>query len=279
MVDQYSKNMKNNITRLLVLFLVFGTHSIFAQEKVEQVFKNDIDAIIKDAATGFQKSKGAFSDKQWIYVYNHSNLSIFNATADAFIGYHEATYLKYSKENLPEENFFFQKINSKTSNGAFVYENAERIFDELATNLKLKKKFEKQEKRDKGKKESIVYLENKRKVFQLIFDFEQKSVVVYIHSDLRPADVPQYLGCLVLYNIQSNSFVSANTYYVYGKTLDSPDALYGRILSDKDDSFKRLFSKYEWIPGATTYQVDQKMTALGIKEYGQKVNPEGFGIK
>jgi hypothetical protein len=145
--------------------------------------------------------------------------------------------------------------------------------------MKLKKKFEKQEKRDKGKKVGIAYLENKRKVFQLVFDIPEKSVVVYIHSDLRPADVVPYLGCLVLYNIQSNSFVSANTYYVYGKSLDSPDALYGRILSGKDESFKRLFSKYEWMPGATTYQVDQKMTSLGIKEYGQRVNPEGFGIK
>ena len=40
--------MKNYIKRLIVLFLVFITHSIFAQEKVEQVFKNDIDAIINE---------------------------------------------------------------------------------------------------------------------------------------------------------------------------------------------------------------------------------------
>jgi hypothetical protein len=93
--------------RLIVLLLGFMSISIFAQENVEQIFKNDIESILKDAATGFQKSKGNFKDKQWIYVYNYSNLSIFNATADAFFCYHEATYLKYSNENLPEENYFF----------------------------------------------------------------------------------------------------------------------------------------------------------------------------
>lgn len=113
---------------------------IAAPEPVEHLFKNNIDTIIKDAANGFRIGRGAFNTQIAFDYYHFTNQSILNSNADAQMMYHEDYYLKYVKEDVSEENYFYQRCYSNTSNGIFVYENAERIFDDLAAQMNLKKK-------------------------------------------------------------------------------------------------------------------------------------------
>ena len=255
------------------------TTYFFGQETTETTFKNDIIFIINDAATGFQKSKGNYISKEWITTYNYATTSIFNVPNAARIGYSPATYLKYSKENLPEEHFFYQNFNADDAQGNYAFENAERIFDELSEASKLKKKLEKKDKKVKSNSKSILYLKNNRKVFQLYFNLDKSSVTIYIHSDVRPNDLPIYVGCLVLYNIQMNSIVSANTYYVYGKNFKSAEYIYNNIISNMDATSQRLFSKYEWKPNASSKQISDLLKGLNVQENGRNVDVDGKTIK
>ena len=262
-----------------ILSLIVGLFSVifYAQENNEQIFKNDLNTITEDAEKGFQKSRDDCSGKSC-----NSSLNFLGVKNTAFILHSEAQYWKYSNKTDPEEFFFIQKFDSLTNQGKFVYENSERIFDEYASKNNLSKKVEKEDKwakKSNVKYRSIIYSKKRRKVFQLFFTLGYETVSIYIHSDLRPNDLPNYLGCLVLYNIQSSILASANTYYVYGNSLASADILYAKIISDKDETFKRLFVKYEWMPNASRQQVNQKMKSLGIQEYSQIINPDGFTIR
>lgn len=61
-------------------------------------------------------------------------MSIFNKNIDAHLKNIKSAYLKSKKENLPEEFCWSQDFKNK-DNGeqiVFVFENAERIFDEMA---------------------------------------------------------------------------------------------------------------------------------------------------
>lgn len=247
-------------------------------ESTEEIFRKNLDFIKKDAATGFRDSKGGFMEKtKWTNTtYHYSNSSFFNLNDDALIGYNPEEYLKFSKITIPEAYYFTQGFSTDNEKGLFVYDNAERIFDELMVLEKLKKKIVKQEKDDKNRIKEIQYLDkNKQKVLSIFFNLKDKTCSTKIYSDLRPNDLPTYNGCLVLYNIQLNSVVSANTYYVYGKNFKDAEYLYNAIRSKMDATSQRLFSKYEWKPNAGTKQIDDLLKSLNVRENASKVDVDG----
>lgn len=264
-------------TKFLLIALLICT-VFYAQENTEQVFRNDLDAIINDAAKGFRDIKGEFQSKsKWTNItYNYSNKSIFNTNKNAGIGYQPADYLPASKVYIQETYYFYQGFDCKVTSGKFVYDNAERIFDEIMKEKGLKKKIIKQDKMHKDKDKEIEYLDkNKRKVLGINFDLKEMICSLYVYSDLRPSDLPKYFGCLVLYNIQMNSVVSANTYYVYGKEFKGEEHLYNGILTKMDETSKRLFKKYEWKPNAGTKQIFDLLQSMNLRENGSKVDPDG----
>lgn len=267
-------------TKLIVLMLL--AFNVFqAQENFEQIFKNDLKVITEDAATGFPISRGDLKTTS-IYTGNYyiANTSFFNIKSDVSVSYTESKYYPSSGNTTPQQYYFYQGFDSKNPEGVYVFENAERIFDELAASKNLTKKDEKQERKLRGKQRRIFYSENYRRILELYLDLESKSAAIFVHSDLKPNDLPNYLGCLVLYNIQMNRIASINTYYVYGSQLDSAELLYGKIASRQDETWRRLFSKYEWMPNASDQQVAEKMKSLGIRpSYDYKIYVEGQRIK
>jgi hypothetical protein len=267
-------------TRLILLMLLISS-VFYAQDNFEKTFKNDLNTIIEDAGKGFANSRGYLKTSS-IYTGNYyiANKSFFNIKSDVSVSYSESKYYPSSGNTTPQQYYFYQGFDSKNPEGVFVFENAERIFDDLATNKNLKKKEEKQERKEKGKKRRIFYSENYRRILELYLDLENKSAAIFVHSDLKPNDLPNYLGCLVLYNIQMNSIASINTYYVYGSQLDSPDILYRKIANQQDATWQRLFSKYEWMPNASDQQVDIKMKSLGVRpSYTYKIDIEARTIQ
>ncbi len=261
---------------MLLAFNVFQ-----AQNNFETIFKNDLKAIAEDATSGFPISRGGLKESSaWTGNYYSTNTTFFNINTDATICYNALKYWPSSGNTTPQQYYFYQGFDAKNAEGLFVFDNAERIFDELALAKNLKKKEEKQERKDRGKKRRIFFSENYRKIFELYLDLETKFTAIYVHSDLKPNDLPNYLGCLVLYNIQMNRIASINTYYVYGSQLDSAELLYGKIASRQDELWRRLFSKYEWMPNASDQQVAEKMKSLGIRpSYSYSIDVDARNIK
>lgn len=232
--------------KIIVFTLLIVSNFLFSQAIDEATFKNDLNLIIKDATTGFQTNKGAFLDKsKWTNITNnYSNSGIFSDNQFARISYQPSDYLVYSKQYIKEEYYFCQCFNYKNDAGIFVYENAERIYDNYSVENKLKKKLIKQDKQLKDKVKRVDYNnKNGEKVLSIYFDNIQKSTCVYVYSDLRPSDIATYYGCMIVYNFQDNTIVSANTYYVYGKNFKSAEILYNGIWSRMDPSSQKIFIK------------------------------------
>ena len=68
-------------TKFLFIALLICT-VLYSQDNTEQVFRNDLDAIINEAAKGFRDIKGEFQSKsRWTNItYNYSNKSIFKVS-------------------------------------------------------------------------------------------------------------------------------------------------------------------------------------------------------
>jgi len=245
-------------------------------DDLETIFKKDLEVIFQDATTGFRESKAGYNNKSYGSTYYFAEKSFFNLNNTAQIGYTAPDYLPASKLYIDEAFFFYQNFSNETNYGKFVYDNAERIFDEIMSLKNLKKKIIKQDKSHKEINKEVVYLDNnKAKKLFIFYNLKDKSSSIYIYSDLRPTDLPKYFGCLVLYNVQMGSIVSANTYYVYGKAFKGEAYLYNIIRSKMDETSQRIFKKYEWKPNAGTKQIDELMKSLNIRENGSKVDPDG----
>jgi hypothetical protein len=260
--------------KAIVIIALLLSNFMFAQSTTEEAFKNSLQFIMKDAATGFKESKGEFSSKSFGTTYNFSKTSFFSKNAS--IGYTRANYLPASKVTIPEAYFFYQGFVDGDENDKFVYNNAERIFDEIMVMKKLKKKILKQDKYHKDKDLEIDYVDkNKRIILAIKFDIQSKITRLYIYSDLRPGNLPKYFGCLIMYNVQSNTIASANTYYVYGSEFKGAEYLYNAIRSKMDATSQRLFSKYEWKPNAGKKQIFELLQSLNLRENGSSVDPDG----
>ena len=266
-------------TRLILLTWLVA-NVLHAQVNLEVLFNSDVKNIIEDATKGFPITKGDLKDRQWGKSYYVPNNTIFSISNNANVTYSEPKYYPSSGSTDLQQYYFYQGFDSKNEQGIFVFENAERIFDEIATTLQLEKKVAKQKRKERSKNKSIFYSKGYQQVLQLYFDLENKSVSLYIFSDLKPNDLPNYLGCLILYNIQGTILASVANYYVYGSQLDSAEILYNKIMMGQDETYRRCYSKYEWMPNISDQQLDLKMKNLKIRpSYDCKINVEGQKIK
>lgn len=268
--------MKN----FLKLILILTSSSFFGQQTNEELFKKDLDFLINDAQTGFSQTIGNLEQTKYGTKYYKVTKTLFELPSEkAGIGYMEESYSKSLKKNYPEIFYYYQSFSSKTSKGLFVFENVERIFDDIASSKKWKKKKIKQENTSDGRMEYEYLNKNKKTELRFVLNLTEKTSYIDIRSDLRPQNTgPNYLGCLVLYNVQLNQYVSASTYYVYGESLASSADLYSKIISGQSETFQRLYSKYEWMPNTNAQQVDQKMKSLNIKEDSHKIDTNGYSI-
>jgi hypothetical protein len=121
------------------------------------------------------------------------------------------------------------------------------------------------------------YKKGKQKFYGIKYNLKTKAVSINVHSDLRPTSTKKsnYKGCLVLYNIQNNSFVQARTYFVYDDKMPNLESLYLILLNKIDSSFRFAYKKYEWMPNATDEQVYLKLKSLNITQQRQNINANG----
>ncbi|MBC7607474.1 MAG: hypothetical protein H7199_11045 [Burkholderiales bacterium] len=263
-------------TLLLIAFLCSST--FYAQEINEENFINDINSIINDAATGFQTSKGDFLSEYYHFFTYKSNKAIFNETANVIYG--EAYFSGYIHVNVASQYYFNQYFDPDNPAGIFVINNGEKILDKLARQFKLKKAKVKQDIYLKDLYLEYEYKKGKQKFYGIKYDLKNKVASINIHSDLRP-DVNKksnYKGCLVLYNIQMNSFVEANTYFIYDDNMPNVDALFGILFNKISPTFQFAYKKYEWMPNASDEQVYLKLKSLNIEQQRKNINAQGDKI-
>lgn len=267
--------------KFFILTLLFGV-TIYSQEINDETFKKELLRLRLDADRGFSSSKGALIEKGKYNTYYDANSSFYNNyNKDCVISYSAPWYAASTKENMAQRYFLGQSFNYNDKLGQFVYDNAERIFDETAKENSFKKKYYKLDKEEKKKRKIIQYFKNEQVVLELYLNFDKKTSSINIFSDLKPSDAPNYLGCLVVYNIQSENLVSAIIYYVYGKNLDKPGYLHSKIVSTRDEFFKKNNQKYEWMPGASEQYVIEKLSKLGLDQRFRssvKIDTEGYSI-
>lgn len=261
-------------TTLFFISFLFTT-ILFGQEINEEKFIKDLNSIINDAATGFQSSKSTFLGEYYHFFTYESNKAIFNEKANIIYG--EAYFSGYIHENVASQYYFNQNFSADKASGIFVTNNGEKILDKLASQYKLKKSKVKQDKLDKDKYLEYEYKKGKQKFYGIKYNLKTKSVSINIHSDLRPNNNKKsnYKGCLVLYNIQMNSFVQANTYFIYDDKMPNVDALYGILLNKISPSSQYAYKKYEWMSNATDEQVYLKLKSLNIGQQRQNINANG----
>jgi hypothetical protein len=248
----------------------------------DETFKKELLRLRLDADRGFTSSKGALIEKGKYNTYYDAQSSFYNNyNKDCIISYSAPWYAASTKENVAQRYFLGQSFDYSDKLGQFVYDNAERLLDEIAKENSFKKKFYKLDKEEKKKYKLIQYFKNEQVVLELSLTFDKKTSSINIFSDLKPGDQPNYLGSLVVYNIQSENLVSAIIYYVYGKSLDNPGYLHSKIVSTRDEFFKKNNQKYEWMPSASEQYVIEKLSKLGLDQRfrsSQKIDTNGNGL-
>jgi len=246
------------------------------QEINEQRFRADVNSIYGDGRVAFTETIGAYKNTNYNHRYYDTEKSIFGL-GTASVVYHPFEYFVTIRETEPEDFWFTQDFNTDTPEGTFVLNNAERIFDELAATMKLKKKQEKIKGRDKKVNLRLIEYRNQSKnlVFQLKFSAEEKIAQIFIHSDSKPADAPNYLGCLILYNLDSSNYAkNATALFVYGEKVVDVAQLYRNALSKGSGSY----NSYEWIEGASRQDIHDKLKALVTTYNSERIDPEGYAI-
>lgn len=151
--------------------LVLLSNHAFCQEVNDEMFKQELNTIINDAATGFRDSRGACSSKGYGTTYYDSRISFFNK--ESSIGYTTANYLPASEVTTPEAYFLYQGFGGDDVVDKYLFENAERIFDEVKSFLKLKKVILKQDKNHKDRDYEIDYVDKNKKIV-LAIEFDLK---------------------------------------------------------------------------------------------------------
>ncbi len=269
--------MKNCIAIILCLFLA---NKLTAQNLTAEKFRTKIDLLVKDAETGFQTTIGDFKESNFMGREYNCNAAIANFKS-ANIYYKKETYLKYSGVTEPERFHFTENFDSSVADIKIVKENVEAVFDQIAASKGLVKNVIRHKKKIREQLTEVEYLDGK--TFRRVLFFQNHTangtVFIEIHSDLKPSDLPKYIGCIILYSIQNRNIVSALALYVYGDGFESESKLYQNALSKMTGSSASYYGSYEYLPSATVRTVEAKLDALGVTYYSEAINPEGYGLK
>ncbi len=269
--------MKNCIAIILCLFFA---NKLTAQNLTAEKFQTKVDFLVKDAETGFQATISDFKETNFMGREYNCNTAIANFKS-CNIYYKKETYHKYSGDTEPENFHFTENFNASVADTKIVKANVEAVFDQIATAKGLIKNVIRHKKKIREKLTEVEYLDSKTKRRVLFFQdhFENGTVFIEIHSDLKPSDLPKYIGCLILYNLQNNNIASALALYVYGDGFESESKLYQNALSKMTGSGASYYGSYEYLPSATVRTVEAKLDGLGVTYYSEAINPEGYGLK
>ena len=267
-----------NYIRSFFLCLIFIS-TLSAQTPInDKEFQKDIEFLIKDATTGFENSKGQYIDNTVLGRRYSAAYKIFG-TGKAGVTYNEERYDKYSNKTEPQTYYFSQNFDTAQPDGVFVKANAERIFDELALTLGLKKQVEKRKKADRERIRSVEYLNKNGDRILYLYEFiPDNSITLQVNSNLKPSDLPNYLGCLILYNMQSEKIVGASALYVYGKEIESEPRLYSNVVSKIRQSYALNYSKFTYYPKAKARDIEARLDPLNVNYSIGNINPEGYAI-
>lgn len=266
--------------KFLLLLIIFQAARTLAQDINEQSFKAEVEAVLQDGRTGFNQTIGNYRETNFGHRYYDTNASIFSL-GSAKIIYHPFEYFVTIRETEPEDFWFVQDFNMESAAGNFVLNNGERVMDELADAMRLKKIVENKKRKDKKPGLRVITYSDKlkNKVLELKFSPSERIVQITIHSTSKPADAPNYLGCLTLYNVNSSGdAVSAIAFYVYGDSIESASVLYTNALSKMSINVGRAYGKYEWQSNANRQVVHDKLKALVGTYQSERINPEGYAI-
>ncbi len=263
-----------------VLFFLLFAVTLTAQEEINEAsFRRNIDFLMKDAATGFRVSRGEYKSRDFMGTRYDCLYRLFEMGKSEIV-YNPEQYYKHTRETMPEVYYFAQGFETDKTEGAVLAMNGERVFDEIAAAQGLKKVAKKYKKKDRDNFRNIEYLDkNGRRVLYFYSSIKNRLAMIEVHSDLRPADLPKYVGCLVLYNVQGQSLVHAIALYVYGEGFESAEKLYSNALSKMTGSGVSNYSRYEFFPGGRVREVEAKLDQLGITYSSERIDPEGYGIK
>ncbi len=243
--------MRNLLRILCVLVLAQGAT---AQELTAERLKRDIRAILPEAAKGFPINNGLVSEDVYTGSTYGTDFSLLGIHQWASLRYEPAHDYKYSKPT--NEMFYFSQVFMDTSAaGGFMLENAEGVLDEQGETMGLKKVKVKVEKAFRDDFKVIEYRQLGKPLIVFTHFFKGAYTTLHILSPYRPQDVKvaNLLGCMVF------SFANMGFLYVV--------PVYGSALGDKEKVAAAAYAKsglvesryqYEWMPGTTTKQVEQK---------------------
>lgn len=244
--------MKNIIKILCAILLL--AHVGTAQELTAERLKRDIRAILPEAARGFPINNGLVSEDAYTGSTYGTDFSLLGIHQWASLRYEPAHDYKYSKPT--NEMFYFSQVFMDTSvAGKFMLENAETILDEQGDLMGLTKVKVKQEKSFRDDYKVIEYRQFGKPLIVFTHFLKGNYTTVNVLSPFRPQDVKvaNLLGCMV--------FTFPNTGFMYVVPV------YGVALGEKEKVAAAAYEKsglsernyqYEWMPGTSTKQVEQK---------------------
>ena len=267
--------MKTTILTVLAIFIIFNANSQVCT--VEQL-KSDIKTVMADASNGFSVMQGEMSsDDKYSGKYYECSFQLCG-TARAKIRYVEEDYYKFTQVTIPREFSFLQIFYDTTTIGKFVTKNIESIFNEFAKEYKLKKKvtFEGKDKKRKelGNKKTTYSTPDGQSVYRILEDMDRKFCEVSVFSTRKNMKQSNYLGTLILYNLESQSFSkSAIVCKVYGDSLNDVEALYVKVRAGLQ--YADLYTKYEWLPNRTNKEVILHLDPLNLHLDYRDVNANG----
>lgn len=266
------------IKKIVLLLTLFSALNAKSQEFTEVKLKADLKTVMDAANNGFKSMQGVLNnDTKYYGKYYNCNFKLLN-TGSADIYYTEEIYYKFTKVTIPEELSFVQYFNDTTLVGKFIAENIEKVFDEYAANYKLKKKVitegKDKKRKELGYKITSYSSPDRQRICQFTVYMDNGTRSVKVFSNNRNALEPKYLGALILYNVESQSFTkSALVYSVYGNNLESAEGLYNKIRVGLSNP--KIYTKYEWLPNQKDKQVTLHLEPLKLVLSYYNVNSDG----
>ena len=245
--------MKNVLKALCMILLM--APSAVAQQVNADAFKRDLQIIMQDAEAGFPKTMGTFGSEYYGFRTYSSNVCLLGEWGQAGLHYNKAFESTRYSGPLDEAFYFAQTFTDSTSAGKFVVANGEDILDGIAKEAGWKKKKLKMDRFDKDRYKDLQYSANGKPKLGIRRYLKTGDMDVRVYAPYRPRDVKvaNLLGCMVY------SFANMGFMYVV--------PVYGSSLGDKEKVAAAAYTKsglvesryqYEWMPGATARQVEQK---------------------
>ena len=257
--------MKSIITTLCAILFLAATAS--AQAITGERFMQELKYVMDDANDGFVKIKASDNSEQnWINLIYPTSYQMLGGTT-SYIYYNEESYLKYSKETVPESYYYFQTFNNGTPAGKFMSDSAEILLDAYADKYHLKKKTSYTTDDKQARKEH-------RGIRYEYMTPDKQRIVSLKRSDMKRSDEPYYSTDLYVYSSRKNTSRAAGpallgcmVYSFSGMDFLYVVPVYGAGLGDKEKVAAAAYAKsglvesryqYEWMPGLSAQQVETK---------------------